>query len=608
MVRPRRKAESKMQEAMQPPHQPTNWLRVRESYQWVSVALALTFFECRVHIAPQDAGPMLDSGFDAGGTPDAASAVDGGFDGGVQDAATVADSGGLADAGSLFDAGTDSGVRGDVATIDDAGSDGGEVVDAGRDAGPGPQDAGTGLGIPVPASALGADFNGPWAAYPTFPISVGLLGKRPGTAWKYIIAAGCNPMTQTTSASDPSNPCYGWGGVDAWTKKAATLGISVIYDFNGTPAYAVGSSGSICQLLNQAAVTSFATAIARRYASTGVQAGCTAANPQCNGVIKYWEEWNEIDDWACSGNGWQDTWANDALQAGWIYGAIKSVDANAVVGAPNMAGSVYAPAGTPVNVSGTTWSGGDFTVWLDHYLAAGGDKYADAVGFHAYGDNDVSYNGNGYYQTTTYGCDSETDHLHCAAMPLIAMYTHLRTVMAKHGLSTKPILVSEGGWGNDLQYPDACDATIGYTGCLKVADQQNYVSRWMILTASTWADGLGEFAQWYGYDLDWGTLNGGTFNGYAQSSQTTAAWNQTYSWVIGATFSSMCAQASGGNLIACDLRLASGSPAQIVFNDNQGNATSYLAPSWATRYTPLLGSPTTISGALSIGDAPVLIE
>ncbi len=358
--------------------------------------------------------------------------------------------------------------------------------------------------------------------------------------------------------------------------------------------------------MDYTAVTGFATAVARRYSSTGIQDGCTASAPNCHGVIQYYEEWNEINNWDCSGGqGWQDTFANDALQASWIYTAVKTVDPSAIVGAPNMAASVYEPATAPV-YTGTTY----YTVWLDAYLDAGGASYADAVGIHSYGINSVAYQGGGVYTTPALGCDHANDAIACAGEPLLNAYNQTRLVMAKYGLGDKPILHSEGGWGADLQ--NDCAAPNDLTGCLSLSDQPNYAARWLIVLASTWSDGLGVLAQWYGYDFDWSTLNGSTWpsdGGAAQSGNAAAAWSQAAGWVIGAHFSGQCAKASGSTVFTCDLTTPTGAREQIVFNDNAGATTGYTVPSWAGHQTPLLGAAAPIAGGstLTLGNAPVLL-
>ncbi|MHB8418881.1 MAG: hypothetical protein ACYDCL_12450 [Myxococcales bacterium] len=436
-----------------------------------------------------------------------------------------------------------------------------------------------------------------------FPVYTGLLGKKPGTAWQWLVllpdGGECNALEQTAAADDPDNPCYNWTAMDRWVGDGQAHGVPVIYDFNYPPSYAQADGGTHCTLLNPTAVTGFATAVAKRYGGTGVQQGCTAAAPACHGVIRYYEEGNEINDWSCSGGvGFEDTWANDATQAGWIYGAVKAVDPSAIVATPNMAGGSYDPPGVPT-YTGTP----DFTVWLDNYLDAGGALYADAVGYHAYGANNTPYQGSKVYVTSALGCDQATDAIGCAGQPLLNAYNLTRAVMAKYGLGDKPILNSEGSWGPDTD--DGCAAPLSTTGCLSLADQTAYAARWAILLASTYSDGVGAVAQWYSYDMNWGTLNGSI----AQSPTAATAWDQATSWVIGATFPSQCAKAAGTTVFVCDLTLAGGSQAQIVFNDGAGAVTSYAVPAWATQQTVLLGSPTAISGGLvSVGNAPVLLQ
>jgi hypothetical protein len=446
-------------------------------------------------------------------------------------------------------------------------------------------------GVPVPRSAFGLDLDSStWPA----GVSNGFLGKRPGTSWNWIITDGCDPETQKVPGSDPDNPCYHWVGLDAVTLDAQAHGVPTDYDFDGAPSYAYGSSGKPNMLLNEKAVSDFATAIAKRYASVGTQPGCTSSSPQCHGVIQYYEEWNEVND----NKEWADTWSNLALQSGWIYKAIKAVDPGARVGAPNMGMGVYQPTSSPTHIKAP-----DPTVWLDNYLANGGAQYADFVGYHSYGSNTVKYGDNGVYCVAELGCDAATDKLHCSAQPILNAYNAFRAVMAKHGLGAAPIVNTEGGFGDDSD--SNCASPIDTTACLKLSDQPAYVGRYLAMLASTYSDGHGVLQQWYAYDGNWGTLNGT----YGQNPKNVTAWNVANAWVTGARFSSQCSPvAAGSTLFLCELTLASGFQAQIVFNDGKGAVTTYAPPSWATQFQPLLGSMENISRALAVGSSPVLIK
>ena len=142
------------------------------------------------------------------------------------------------------------------------------------------------------------------------------------------------------------------------------------------------------------------------------------------------------------------------------------------------------------------------------------------------------------------------------------------------------------------------------TSCLNNAQQVAYVGRWLVLSASTWADGFGQLANWYAYDIDWSTLNGS--NG--MNPQNASAYGQMESWIKGATFSQQCQTGSQSTVFVCDFVSGAGKPSEIIFNDNNGATVQYTPPAWAGSYQPLLGSTTPISGTVPVGDTPILLQ
>jgi len=180
-------------------------------------------------------------------------------------------------------------------------------------------------------------------------------------------------------------------------------------------------------------------------------------------------------------------------------------------------------------------------------------------------------------------------------------------VMNSNGMASAPLLVTEGGFGYDNNSGAGsygCAANVNnLTACLTAAQQVAYVGRWLILSASTWADGSGQLANWYGYNFDWGTLNGA----YGMNPQNAAAYGQVEGWIKGGSFEQPCMVVA--TLYVCEFRNAAGSKRQIVFNDNKGATVNYAAPAWAKSFTPLLGSLTSMSGGgVAVGDSPILLQ
>jgi hypothetical protein len=139
------------------------------------------------------------------------------------------------------------------------------------------------------------------------PIAIGALGKGAATFWSYL---------------EPSRGNYSWSSLDRFVSRAGQLGVPYFQGQAYVPQWAVTDTSNCfasavaginecpsppfdltmtapCQGVLAATTTTncqwkeFITAMVQRYKTTGVQAGCGASNPQCNGVIQTYEGWNE---------------------------------------------------------------------------------------------------------------------------------------------------------------------------------------------------------------------------------------------------------------------------------------------------------------------------
>ena len=143
------------------------------------------------------------------------------------------------------------------------------------------------------------------------PIVVGATGKGVVTNWPYI---------------ERSRGVYTWDALDSVVAFAGNHNVSVFEGHQWEPSWSVSDTsncftGAIgilqcptapsdlttsapCQGVLTGSTTTdcmwkeFLTALVQRYKTTGVQAGCTLGNPQCNGVIQIYEGWNEPGGWS----------------------------------------------------------------------------------------------------------------------------------------------------------------------------------------------------------------------------------------------------------------------------------------------------------------------
>jgi hypothetical protein len=412
-------------------------------------------------------------------------------------------------------------------------------------------------------------------AYPFGGIQLGTLGKT-GGQYGYYIQPTCD------GGGNPASSCYVWDKMDAWVATAQANGQTLVYDFDAMPLWmcppqATTPYGPRCigsTPINYTALGNLATAIATRY----------------KGKIQYYETYNEMN---LNAQEWSGTCTNLVLWHNTIYNAIKAVDSAAFVGAPNVASGHLGLTGSCTQ-SPTT--GGDVDEWIfvQNFLATtdpGGHLPAvDAIGHHAYGNTAVFSPGSPILDTV--------------AQYTLTIYNNFRAVATAQGIPTsRSILVTEGSWGIDNPNPN-CGSPLNTTGCLTNQGQIAYVGRLLALMASTWSDGGGSLMSWYAFDAAYGTLNGTS----GMNAQNAAAYGQMESWIAGSSWGAQCTAGTPSTIMLCPFTAASGDQEEIVFNNNNGTASSFTTPGWATTYQQLLGTATTITGGtIMVNDTPILL-
>lgn len=178
------------------------------------------------------------------------------------------------------------------------------------------------------------------------------------------------------------------------------------------------------------------------------------------GRIKHYELWNEVNVKGFY-SGSQEKLVELARVA---YQTLKEVDPSIIFVSPSVVGEGHHP-------------------WLDRYLAKGGAKYLDAVGYHFY----------------------------MPKAPPEAMLTLIRqvkNVMKKHGLEDKPLWNTETGWwiDNNTNTPRTRAVPPGW---VKVDSERAaaYVARALLLS---WTAGVSRI-YWYSWDsIDMGLIQPGS--------------------------------------------------------------------------------------------------
>jgi hypothetical protein len=219
-----------------------------------------------------------------------------------------------------------------------------------------------------------------------------------------------------------------------------------------------------------------------------------------------------------------------------------------IIKASNPAFQVITPA--------TLYDNGKGPKWLNVYFADGGSSYANIVGFHGY--------------------------LNGPAEGHLQVIQEYKNITSKYGLESKPLWNTESDWGGTTKGPEK---------------QAAYLTKYYLMQ---WTQGVSRF-YWYAFDNpSFGTL-------YANRSLTPAgvAYQQVSKWMIGATQDEPCVADSSATW-TCGFTRAGGYQALAVWNS--AKSVRYAPASQFKTYRDIAGVSHPISGPLTIGDAPVLLE
>ncbi|MGB8646532.1 MAG: hypothetical protein WCF84_14935 [Anaerolineae bacterium] len=296
-----------------------------------------------------------------------------------------------------------------------------------------------------------------------------------------------------------------------------------------------------------------------------------------NGVtmphVRYYELWNEMNI-----NLFWTGYQTDMLNLAQAAYPIVHADPHSMLLTPSVAG----PVGGVAKTSGTTW--------MASYLDAGGAKYADGGAFHGY---IAEQKGVTLFpmpeEDSTAGCKEFTN---CYGS-IVTKANQMRQVFDQHGLAGKPMLDTEGSWGN---------------GTLTDADTQTaWLTHWYLLQAGLhYSDNL-QMVAWFTWG-DPSTFHWGTIETTAGApTQAGMAFNQVYNWLVGATMSEPCASAVDGAW-TCKLSRPGGYKGLVMWTTH--STKSYAPGPDYVDYRDLAGSTVKLTqgGAVTIGVKPILLE
>jgi hypothetical protein len=209
--------------------------------------------------------------------------------------------------------------------------------------------------------------------------------------------------------------------------------------------------------------------------------------------------------------------------------------------------------------------------WMDGYWNAGGVRDIDVVALHGYPRQNQA-------EPEIIGSQK--------ALPM-------RSIMAKYGLSSKPLWDSEASWG-DSSY-----------GIVDPEQQAGFIARFYLLH---WSYGFSRY-YWYSWDdngdgpggVGWGTL----FNPKTKIALPGArAYQQVHNWMVGATMSTPCSMLADSTW-TCTLTRPGGYRAIAVWNSS--TSKSYTPADGYKQYVDLSGINHTVQGPVAIGYNPILL-
>ena len=169
----------------------------------------------------------------------------------------------------------------------------------------------------------------------------------------------------------------------------------------------------------------------------------------------------------------------------------------------------------------------------------------------------------------------------------------MRQVFDQHGLAGKPMFDTEGSWGSDnVTDPDT---------------QTAWLARWYLLQAGLRSTDNLQMVAWFAWGrpktFPWGMIENNSF----APTQAGIAFNQVYSWLVGATMNQPCSSTSDGTW-TCSLTQPGGYSALAIWN-TQGSK-SYVPSNAYTEYRDLAGNTIKITKGvpITIGAKPILLE
>lgn len=224
------------------------------------------------------------------------------------------------------------------------------------------------------------------------------------------------------------------------------------------------------------------------------------------------------------------------------------------------------------------WPGG--TTFLTRYLNAGGAKYADAMSFH------------GYPSKTFPGAKTPIPLPESTAStnaPIQTMLTTYRALADTSGMAGKPLITTEGGWGEG--------------GVTDPDEQVAWLAQYEIVQAGLAATVNLQSQSWF----TWGQAASGTIeNSDGKPNAAGLAHQEVMAWLVG---SRPLPCTSVGSIWSCVVhkKLIVWDASKACSN-GRCSVSLYTPPLGYTKYVTLNRDVWRIRGAIALGVKPILLE
>lgn len=329
--------------------------------------------------------------------------------------------------------------------------------------------------------------------------------------------------------SEPQRGVFDWTNLDLWVQTAGDHKVDFFFSNSLVPPWAAADLSTCSPTYQGSPIEGCTSTVANIQDWDNF---VTALATRYKGKLIY-ELWNEPNAKTFTG-----TLAQMVTLTSHEYNIIRSIDPGALI---------VTPACT-YGVSGAADC-------LDQYFSAGGPTGIDIISWH------------GYWP--------DPEHV-------ISEIGKLKTMMAKYGISSKPLWDTEGAW----------------TSVLTAQQQGGFVARYYLAHASA---GASRF-YWYAWDSP---TTGTMWDSVTGLHPDAIAYQQVFDWMVGATMSSSCAMAVDSTW-TCTLTRPGGYQAIAVWNS--AGTASYTPATIYKSYRDLAGNTHPVQGSVTVGYNPVLFE